>query len=61
MAVERGRLEGVDDILLLPLRHSALTGDSADSIPAELRKAILARLEAIAPRAANDPQSEPGS
>lgn len=47
VAVERGRLEGVDDVVLLPFDHrTALTGPSRPGVETELRQAIIDRLDA---------------
>jgi pimeloyl-ACP methyl ester carboxylesterase len=42
VAVDRGRLAGVQDVVLLPMAHSALTSQSG--VPAELLEAIVTRL-----------------
>jgi pimeloyl-ACP methyl ester carboxylesterase len=44
VSVERGRLEGVDDVLLLPVRHLDLTREFRDPRQLQLRDAILNRL-----------------
>jgi pimeloyl-ACP methyl ester carboxylesterase len=45
VTVERGRLAGVDDVELLPLRHTAKFGDTSDSDVQALHRAILKRLK----------------
>jgi pimeloyl-ACP methyl ester carboxylesterase len=44
VAVKRGRLDGVEDIVLLPFRHPAAMGIHPIAIEPQLRDAILARL-----------------
>jgi pimeloyl-ACP methyl ester carboxylesterase len=45
VAVERGRLEGVDDTIVLDFNHGAITTDLTDEVGARLLAAILMRLD----------------
>jgi pimeloyl-ACP methyl ester carboxylesterase len=45
VAVKRGRLEGVDDTLVLPFGHLAVTGEPHSDVLRDVQKAVLARVE----------------
>jgi hypothetical protein len=45
VAVKRGRLEGVDDTVLLPITHLAVTRKLESESSRDLLEAIVARLE----------------
>jgi pimeloyl-ACP methyl ester carboxylesterase len=72
VAVKRGRLDGVDDTLLLPFSHLAITRKRESDATRELLAAIVARLEEQPPVALDtgrrfrqngdsiEPQVEPG-
>jgi pimeloyl-ACP methyl ester carboxylesterase len=45
VAVKRGRLEGVDDTLVLPFGHLAVTGEPRSDVVREVQKAVLQRLQ----------------
>jgi pimeloyl-ACP methyl ester carboxylesterase len=44
VAVKRGRLEGVDDTLILPFGHLAVTGEPHSDVVRDVQKAVLQRL-----------------
>jgi hypothetical protein len=46
VAVKRGVLHGVDDIVMLPFAHSAALGTTSQSVDRELLNAVLSRLHA---------------
>jgi pimeloyl-ACP methyl ester carboxylesterase len=46
VAVERGRLSGVKDTIVLPFRHNAITGKLTSEVELSLLRAIEKRLEA---------------
>jgi hypothetical protein len=43
--VKRGRLEGVDDTLVLPFGHLAVTGEPNSAVVRDVQKAVLQRLQ----------------
>jgi hypothetical protein len=45
VAVKRGRLDGVDDTLVLPFGHLAVTGEPRTEVLREVQKAVLQRVE----------------
>jgi pimeloyl-ACP methyl ester carboxylesterase len=45
VAVKRGRLEGVDDTLVLPFSHLAVTGEPRSEVVRDVQKAVLQRLK----------------
>jgi hypothetical protein len=45
VSVERGRLAGVADTLVLPFGHLAVTGEPSTAVVQEVQAAVLARLE----------------
>jgi pimeloyl-ACP methyl ester carboxylesterase len=45
VAVKRGRLEGVDDTLVLPFGHLAVTGEPHSDVVRDVQKAVLQRLQ----------------
>jgi pimeloyl-ACP methyl ester carboxylesterase len=45
VAVKRGRLEGVDDTLVLPFGHLAVTGEPHSDVLRDVQQAVLARVE----------------
>ena len=45
VAVQRGRLAGIDDVVLLPFRHNAVLRDFDDPTSKQVLDVILARLE----------------
>jgi pimeloyl-ACP methyl ester carboxylesterase len=45
VAVKRGRLEGVDDTLVLPFGHLAVTGEPDSDVVRDVQKAVLQRLQ----------------
>jgi pimeloyl-ACP methyl ester carboxylesterase len=71
VAVKRGRLEGVDDTVLLPVSHLSVTRKLESESRRELLEAIVGRLDQQAPAAldtdrrfrqnagSNDPETEP--
>jgi hypothetical protein len=44
VAIKRGRLEGVNDVVLLPFDHLSCTGEPEDAAVRNLQKEVLARL-----------------
>ena len=47
VAVQRGRLAGVDDVVLLPFRHNAVLRDFEDPTSKQVLNVILKRLERV--------------
>ena len=45
VAVKRGRLEGVDDTLILPFGHLAVTGEPRSDVLRDVQKAVLERVD----------------
>jgi pimeloyl-ACP methyl ester carboxylesterase len=45
VAVKRGRLDGVEDTLVLPFGHLAVTGEPRTDVLREVQKAVLQRVE----------------
>lgn len=45
VALKRGRLEGVDDTLVLPFGHLAVTGEPQSEVVRDVQKAVLQRLQ----------------
>jgi len=45
VAVKRGRLDGVEDVVVLPFGHLSVTGKTQDQAVREVQTALLARLQ----------------
>jgi len=45
VAVKRGRLDGIDDTLVLPFGHLAVTGEPRSDVLRDVQKAVLERVE----------------